>query len=533
MDSVLTLLNEYRILVGAVLTVLVTSYLVFKMWDKVAFGWLRVMCHIPVFGKIARLSKNHSYDPDKGWFSSEREICAEFQPYYDKSDKTSVFFEQCSSYLRKVQETGRKKLSLFGWILLAVMVFIEAMGFSYVLAGWTIPGASEALKEQGAFGIAILISGLLVFMTHHTGHELHANNLIKKVRAWFNQSQDQSYKMIPNTKVSLDRENIDDGEPEWRQLLSRLMHVNHNVTPSYVITIATVILVVTVAVGSTYVRGQTLESMMAEEMLNPAETNYSDVDYLSEDPYATNQELPVELTEIQEQVDSQAKGAKEDADRKGAWTTFIILAFIFIFLQFMGVLIGYKTGFAGKESADARSYRGKFKTGEEFERFHERKRDLIAQQAQKCLEKLQGRMVNNAQNTNIDRGAIEKLRNTKGRSFYAYVSDLKGDKLSHEPEKIDASVRSDVEFKHSSNETDKPSSFNISEQEISTWMKKLGWNREKTLELLEKHYASQKQKHEAVSEKEALEMLKTQEPIQVSEEEAMQLLSDSTGEKTA
>lgn len=535
MDSILTFMNEAstmtKSLLWTTLTILVLSFAIYKMWEKVSFWWLRVLCHIPVFGKITRLSKNHAYDPDKGWFSSEREICAEFHPYFEKSDVKPDFFDDCSSYLRKVQETGRKNLSMIGWIMLSVMVFIEAMGFSYVLAGWTIPGASESLKEQGAYGIAILISGLLVFLTHHTGHEQHHNSLIKKIRTWYTQSGEQNHKMIPNTKVSLDNELVDGDEPEWKQLLNRLS-ANDKVTPTNKTTLMTVVFIVIIAIGSTYVRGQTLESTTAEAALNPADNSmYGTTEFSNADPYALSPTtVPDELLGAQQEADHDAIEAKKTADSKGAWTTFIMLAVIFVFLQLMGIIIGYKTGFAGKESSNARSFIGRFRTRDEFSAYHERKRNQIAQQAQKILEKLQSRLVENAQNTNIDGVAINNLKNTNGRNFYAYVANIRNERIKHEEQPT-------VSAKQPAQEANTqiagaPPVILLAEDEIDEWMGKLGWDRERTIALLKKHKAEEKQKA-VLSEEEAMKMLVSKSTLTMSDDEAAQMLAEATGENKA
>lgn len=538
MDSISTFINEADTLTKAilysVLTLLILSFAIYKMWEKVSFWWLRVMCHMPVVGKISRLAKNHSV-ADNNWFSAERDLCGEFLPYFQKSDVKPEFFNDCSRYLRKVQETGRNNLSMFGWIMLTVMVFIEAMGFSYVLAGWTIPGASEALKEQGAYGIAILISGLLVCLTHYTGHELHHNSLIKKIRTWYTQSGEQGYKMIPNNKVSLDNEHelIDENEPQWRQLLNRLT-ANDKVTPSHKITSLTVLFIIIIAIGSTYVRGQTMESLASEANINPVEDIYgSNTDFSGGDIYASNsvaeESLPTELLGSQNAVNEQAKIAKDHADHNGAWTTFIMLAFIFVFLQVLGILIGFKTGFAGKESSNAKSFIGKFRTASEFAAFHDRKRNQIAQHAQKSLEKLQAALVVDAQKTDIDGGVINRLKNTNGRNFYTYVQTVQDEQYKHQDAEANRAASSKaINVTLNTNIAVATTVISLSENEIEEWMTKLNWDRERTIALLEKHKAEEHKK-QAVSEEDAMAMMTSAKSVEISDEDALRMLTETSG----
>ncbi len=489
MDDLLALLNEYRIIVGALLTVFLTAVALWKWWDRVSFWWLRVMVHLPVIGKIARLSRNLDYDRRTGWFQSEQEICAAFLPYYESARPDSRYFDDCLSYLRKVQELGRNPLSLWGWLLLAVLVFLEALGFSYVLAGYTIPGASEALQEKGALAIAFLIATIMVFFTHWAGHELHHNTLVKKVRTWYTTGGETRHPMVPNTRVSLDNEHVDDDEPAWRQLLNRLP-ANASVTPGYKVTGLTLFLILFIAVGATYVRGQVLETTLIEQH-NPENA----VDYPG--PY-DGIGVPPEIRRDQEKVDAEIKEETEESERKGGWATFIILAIVFVFLQIIGILTGMKTGFAGKESAKAHRVIGHFGNGDEFVAFHERKRNRVARLAQMSLGKLQGRMLDRAASVHIDGKAHELLRHSAERDFHTYVRD-----------RSRAEKRADDPVTPVAGEPASPGGDDGTEPDeaqVLEWMEKFGWDRARTLRFLRDNMPVRPGRR-ALTEEEALELL--------------------------
>lgn len=414
MSDILQMINEYRIILGAIVLLLLTTLLLKYYWEQVGFFWLRVRCAMPVFGKVARLSKQtNAWDQRDGWFHSEKALCAEFLPYFQNVDRDEEFFSQCQSYLSKAQEIGRNKLHLLGWVLIALMVFVEAMGFSYVLAGWTIPGASEALQQQGAVGIAFLISALLVYLTHKTGQEMHQNHLVKKVRTWFNGERDQ---LVPDTRITLEENALDNDAPAWRQLLNRL-NANANVKPSHIITIITLAFIVAVAIGATYVRGQAMDEMLSRQQVS--QSGQFDGSY--QNPYS-NAVLPDELADIQRAADEKAQDSALEHQRKGGWGTFIVLAFIFVFLQAMGIMIGYFTGFSGKESANARSYIGRFKNKKEFSAYYAQQRVQFSQIAQKHLSRLQQGMIGHAQQNNTDGDSIHRLSNPGNRNFLAYVN---------------------------------------------------------------------------------------------------------------
>lgn len=506
MDSILSAINEYRIILGAIVLTLVAVLLVRKYWQEVSFFVLRIRMNLPLIGKINRLAKQPGRD-ESGWFHAEKDLCGQFRPYFTDVDKGPKFYDNCKSYLRKVGELGRKKLGFFGWAAICIMVFIEAMGFSYVLAGFTIPGASESLQQQGAIGIALLISGLLVALTHTTGHELHKNVLIKKVRAWWAQSDTQAV-MEPNNRVSLEDDSADDDDPAWRSILSRV-DTNALVKPSYKITISTAIFVVLVAIGATYVRGQVLDA----EILQTHDVPSTEA---AADPYASG--LPPELIESQTQTDSKVGSQLEDANRKGGWATFIVLAVIFIFLQILGVLIGFKTGFGGKESETAYDFSHKFNNRDEFEAYHERKRNFVSQIAQRNLTKLQAKMVDTLSKTATNKGLLKTLEEGNGRTFLAYARKDNRDKGTYDTESAVERRERDTKLAEaqsaSSNETPESTQkvvsedHGLSEDNIQHWMNKLGWDRQRTVDLLikrqEKKQAEQKTE---VSEEEALRML--------------------------
>jgi hypothetical protein len=107
------------------------------------------------------------------------------------------------------------------------------------------------------------------------------------------------------------------------------------------ISILTLVFVVVVAVFATYVRGVVLEKELTSEVTG-AQTSYFNV--------------PKELADVAVAAETKALQDTQDLDRHGGWGTFIVLAFIFVFLQILGVILGYKYGFAGLQSKEA--YRG-------------------------------------------------------------------------------------------------------------------------------------------------------------------------------
>ncbi|MGH0038478.1 MAG: hypothetical protein ACQGVK_25870 [Myxococcota bacterium] len=422
--DLLQLLNEYRIILGTITTLLLTAIFLYVWWERVSLWALSTWCAFPFVGRVARLSQDTT-SATGGWFMGERSLCADFAKHHGQYAKDGEFFDKCQIYLDKVHEKGRNPLHLFGWILIAMLVFVEAVGFAYVLAGYTLPGASESLQQKGAAGIAFLVSSILVFLTHQCGHELHSNSLVRKVRIWFLQDQREDRPpLIPESGVSLDR-NADDGSPGYLMLLNRL-ETNAKVTPRLKVTVLTTFFVVAVAVGATYVRGQVLEQEIIEETALMREDLGPGADYVS--PF-DDVEVPADVRTDQAKADEAAGEAVIERKRAGGWGTFVVLAVVFVFLQVVGVLIGMRTGFAGKESRNARRFIGRFQNREEFEAYYSRRRAGVERTAQKHLTRLQQRMRVRAQTQNLSATELEQMKKCGDRTFLAYLRGARAEEV--------------------------------------------------------------------------------------------------------
>ena len=396
-----------RLLISIILLSLITAVIIMKYWDRVKFWWTCTWYSFPVIGKISKLSKDIT-SRDGNWFSSETTLCSDFYRYYNFKGANPEHYDICKDYLKKIDETGRKPFPLIMWIVVFALVILEALGFAYVLAGFTIPGASESLQQYGAFGIALIISIILVGFTHWTGHEVYKNSILKKIRTYYSNDRREDKKNLePDSKVKLENNNIDDEEKNYSQLLNRVS-TNATVTPTWIVSIVTAIFVVVIAIGATYVRGQVLEKQLTEEK-SMTQTNVYE------------QSLPTSLVQTQESADTKAFDEAQDSDRKGGWATFIVLAVLFIFIQLLGILFGMKWGFAGKKSEEAFNYIDGFDNKQDYIEYYKRKKESISRIAEQKLKLLQQRM--NQRGTQISSSAegMNLLITKDNRTFKEYV----------------------------------------------------------------------------------------------------------------
>lgn len=342
-------------LVWSIVSVLLSMVVMAALWEKLKWWWLNTWMSFPFWGHIASLSKSITREesPDSpwfNWFKAETTLCQLYKPF--ASVQSEHDFNENSKYLSRAGDKGRTPMPIWIWILTALLVFVEALGFSYVLAGWTMPGASENLQQTGALGIAFLVSVILVAFTHWAGRELYVSSKIKHARReWVEDGRKQPLK----TKViDLDiPQSTDDGMPGYTQVGNRV-----GTHATYKISILTFIVVLLVAAGATYVRGQVLEKTLHDEVVgksaqmdNVAPTNSDGLNMAVKE--AGSSALP-------DADVAQNRAAKEkvvmdetNIDRHGGWGTFMVLAVIFVFLQILGIIFGYKWGFAGRESKDA------------------------------------------------------------------------------------------------------------------------------------------------------------------------------------
>ena len=246
------ILSTYPVAVWSIVSVLLAAIVISALWDKVKWWWMNTWYSFPLIGHVARLSKDVSIDQQSGAFQGDLKLCRDYKKFIQLRNEHD--FNEKISYLTKAGDLGRSGTPVFIWLLTTLLVFVEAMGFSYVLAGYTIPGASENTQQMGALGIAFLISVLLVALTHFSGHELYRSGKIKQARrSWLDAGRKSD--LFTKEVALAEPQNVDDPLPVYTQLINRV-----GAHPQYAITIATVIFVAVVAVGATFVRGKVLEA---------------------------------------------------------------------------------------------------------------------------------------------------------------------------------------------------------------------------------------------------------------------------------
>jgi len=416
-------------------------------WQEVKFWWLNFTYNFPVIGKISTLAKDiEGFDEKHKWFYSEERLCRDYYNFYEKVDKDSESYDEAKEYLHAAGELGRKPTPTLIWIMIFALVIVEAFGFAYVLAGFTIPGASEATQQKGAIGVAAMLAILLVWLTHMTGQELHKNTLIKKIRRWYkndNAGGSNWRDLKPDEQlITIDNTFDDSASPNYIRMLNRL-DVNDKVKTTYTKTILTLIFIFAVAIGATYIRHQVLTQEIASshetamnifnEDASPfagAESGGGDEDIgalFGDDAGADAKEdlsslFGDDAKAAAAPAEKNTAAIEDETNQKGGDATFIVLGLMFIFIQILGIFFGMHWGFAGRESREAYECLRGFATKKAFLSYYDRIKTHIARVAQQQLQKLQHKMNIINDNTGTDAETTALLRNNKERTFRQYLT---------------------------------------------------------------------------------------------------------------
>ncbi len=446
MNEIIAFIVQHQIEAIILTFAVIVVAFVITHWQEVKFWWLNFTYNFPIIGKISRLAKDiEGFDENHKWFYSEERLCRDYYNFYEKVDLNDESYDEAKDYLHAVGELGRKPTPTFIWIMIFVLVIVEAFGFAYVLAGFTIPGASEATQQKGAIGVAIMLAILLVWLTHMTGQELHKNTLIKKIRRWYKNDNAGGHNwrdLKPDEQlITIDNTFDDQKSPNYIRMLNRL-EVNDKVSTSYTKTILTLIFIAAVAIGATYIRGQVLEQEIASShesamnIFNDDASPFGESDAGSDDDIGAlfgddaAQGAEDDLASLFGGEEKSSGAAKPSAkgesiqdrtNRNGGWATFVILGLMFVFIQILGIFFGMHWDFAGRESREAYDALRGFSTKKAFLSYYDRAKTHIARIAQRQLQKLQHKMNIINDNIGTDAETTALLRNNKDRTFKKYL----------------------------------------------------------------------------------------------------------------
>lgn len=396
------IIADYRNFIALGISAAILVSLLVRYWDRVSLWWLNLIYSLPLIGKLRRLARDISRSGSDEWTKSERTLCSDYKKHVKLVDRAQYL--ECKLYLAKAGDAGRSTFPIAIWVLIVTLVFVEAMGFSYVLAGWTVPGASENMQVTASYGISFMLSVVLVALTHLSGHEMHRSNAIRNARLEWREdpdahafTSDDAYTLGETLADPRKSQTNDDRRPRYTQLANRV-----GSRPSYWISALTAVFVITVAVMATAVRDKTFLLQEIQETAGETKSYFGDT--------------PPELAATQAEADKRAADDGRRTAGTASLSTFVLLAIVFVFLQILGVAFGMRWGFAGRESHRAYqlSAGARFSSFEQFQSyFYER----VADHAQSKLETLRQLMIHRSEHAGNRRLVFT------GKGFRDFVDD--------------------------------------------------------------------------------------------------------------
>lgn len=332
--------TRWLLSLGIALLVLITIYLIYQFIDSLR--WLHFKMNFPFFGTIA---KESSYDPGTypGFRSSEANICAKYATHI-KGCWGEEHFNRYRQYISLAGDSKQKPTPFFMWIVLAILVTAESLGFSYMLGKWMAMEASENTHVLLMFAIVTVICIVMVILTHEAGKEWYC---ARKINYYIKLKKENQDKNLNVGKVDLaeqqDKDKLtEDGKnnnPDYQRALNRIDREQQSSFMRWV----TFIAIVVIATTSTWMRYNAMERDLTNETTLQQGESAS-----SADPFAMV--LPDEITEPQQAADNKAFLEIQSATRQEGIAAFVMLAFIFIITQIVGIVVGRKSAFVGRES---------------------------------------------------------------------------------------------------------------------------------------------------------------------------------------
>lgn len=425
------ILNNWRIILAGLALVGIAA-LIYQKWERIRLWLKSVRYRLPLVGRIRSLAKNGLTLDRHGWFKAERELCSDFYREYRQLPGDPEMYSKSRSYLKKVQELGRNELRWWGWVLLFAIIAAEALGFAFILAGYTVPGLSLAIETNVAFLFAVVIASLLMVSTHMAGRELHKRRLINMARTWWSHDkrgeEDKPFG-APDTNVDLENDHKDDHRPQYQQIINRVDHDGLARPVKPLLTILAAFFIAVVFAGSTYVRVQVWQQEQAEETKDAVDEQQQagGAGGASDDPSAvfdSGGDQPAMPDDVQKEAQGTLDSVVDKiqaAEDRAAYATYIMLGVIFVVLQIISIVVGYRTGFVGKESKKAREIVGNFSSRREYEDHLRRQRERVMALGQHMLDRLQRRLLKDARHSGVSQDVLTRLEDADNRTFRDYV----------------------------------------------------------------------------------------------------------------
>lgn len=318
--------------------------------NKIRYSLIDMWISLPWIGTIARIAKDVK-NGNNGWKRSEESICLIYnnriEALLNKND-----FDDHIMYLSKATDNGRTPTPILVWLLLVILVIAEGLGFSYLLGSWMARDGSANTHTLLMLAIVLVICVIMVALTHAAGHQYHRTSLL---RACFKRYQDTGDEYAKEAVELNKDQSIDDKGPDYKQILNRVADHSGDVG-SYGWVVTAIITIAFIAILSTEMRYQNFQVELTRDTTTQSASS-------SGNPFET---LPDEVTAPQQAADKKAVDDVKNSTEIEGLSAFMMLGFIFVITQIVGMGAGYRFGFVGNNSKQAYKMTGGCKNYQEY-----------------------------------------------------------------------------------------------------------------------------------------------------------------------
>lgn len=433
-DLIRMFLLEHWYFIVPVLTLCFLAIPVVVYWNEVRYWLMNLHIRQPIFGRIRHWVKHPGQiDEGTGFLSSEMELCSFYQKYYEDHIVETDFFKKCQKYLAKMNEGGRKEKGLGLWVLIIILMLIEATAFGYALAPFAMTLATPNTALFGAFAIGLVLSIIGLILSELAGRALYLNSIVDHIMSFEEVRPGSADGDMKSTrKIIIDNTDDDDELPEYQQILNRVTVPKNGSKPSkrFAVIIGYGIFIIGLAIAAFWVRTETLNAQEADLIDNPPAVVQS-----ADDFPAAKGDIP--FTEDMDRIGQEAAGKSAqdqiDALHRASLVTFAVLSGLFIFIQASSTYLAFMFGFAGTHSHTAWQKTHKFASADEFKRYNDGKARSIAVDAQASLGLLQAAQSKVFHMAGRDKEKIEKDRTS--RTFDQFLKEMEKIKMRDDHEK--------------------------------------------------------------------------------------------------
>ncbi|ANB68748.1 hypothetical protein MPE84_05420 [Aeromonas veronii] len=384
-------------IISLVIGLMVAVVTAIVYWYEVKYWHMEMRLRMPWFGRIAAWVRNPGENEKSsednpnavGFNPGEKGVCSAYDTFYKMYQPSEENFKRNLDYLGKADEADRSEKGLGIWLLMIVLMVIEASAFGYALAPFALTMATPNTAIVGAFFLGLVISIIALALSELAGRQLYRNGVVNKILSY--ESIRDGADMTKTLNATIDNTYDDNGAKPFQQLLNRInVPIDKYGQPQrrFSIIAGYGIFIIGLAVAAFWVRTETLNQQEALLVENPTAVIQSTDDF----PVASGEDeipLPSDMAELSASSSQKSAQDQIDAIHRASLVTFAVLSGLFVFIQFTSTFLAFRHSFAGTYSRGAWEMTHKYNSASEFVRHHKIKADAIAQDAQSSLAKLQ------------------------------------------------------------------------------------------------------------------------------------------------